>query len=197
LSRAPEAKEDEMGRHRDGRRLAAVLGLTLGLLAAGVVPVGADTDLPGWGRTGPHSLRDREEQPGVTCRYGEPSSVLETLRVRPPRIRARNVTSARDKQRVSWMIRVQYWDVNEFWATASTAGPWTATAWDDQPAAFAAQTVAAPLGMGGEYRVVVVLRWWRNGKVEGLDRRLVDWYRYTIVNTSWEVGPDGSCVEHL
>ena len=52
-------------------------------------------------------------------------------------------------------------------APGALAGPWRAWAWDDQPADFSARTVPAPIGMGGEYGVVVTIRWHRDGAVEG------------------------------
>ena len=166
-----------MLRHASIRRVAGLLGLVVLLVGGSGGVAGADTELASWGLTGPRSLRDRQGLPGVACRYVETSGILDTLRVRPPKVRARNVSASRDRQTVSWAIRVDYWDVNEFWATASTAGPWKATAWDDQVAAFSARTIDAPIGMGGRYRVVVVIRWYRGGALEGRSLRLVDWYR--------------------
>lgn len=155
----------------------------------------ADTHLSGSGRTGRHALRDRVGSPGVTCEYSVPAGRLHEMTVRPPKVFARNRTAARDHQQVSWSLRVDYWDVNEFWAEATSKGPWTATAWDDTPAAFTARTFPAPIGFGGKYRVVITMRWRRAGVVEGRSTHLVDQYRNRMGDDVFVSGPEGFCTE--
>lgn len=183
-----------MARHPGSARAAGVIAAAA-LLLATATPTVADTQLGSSGRTGPHALRDRASLAGATCSYI--GGVLDTIVVRAPRMRARDVSGARDHQSVRWSIRVDYWDVNLFWATASAAGPWTATAWDDQAATFVKRSIPAPTGLGGEYRVVIVMRWLRNGHVEGRSTHLVDWVRVTDGATSHLDGPAGSCPEML
>ncbi len=175
------------------------LGLTATalLLAASGGVVRADTQLGSSGRTGPHALRDREALTGATCHYALPAGNLTTITVRPPRIRARDVTAWRDHQQVSWSIRVDYWDVNDFWARASVSPAWSGTAWDDRTAAFAARTIDAPTGLGGTYRVVVVMRWLRAGHVEGRSAHRVDWVTQAIGTDRFLDGPQGVCYEVL
>lgn len=185
------------GRWMTRARASAITTVALVLAVASTGVVHADTQLGTRGRTGPHALRDRETLTGATCHYALPAGNLETITVRPPRVRARDVSSARDRQQVSWSIRVDYWDVNAFWATGSVAGPWTATAWDDQAAAFTARTVDAPTGLGGTYRVVVVMRWLRAGAVEGRSTHRVDWVTQAIGADRFIDGPLGVCFEVL
>ena len=188
-----------MTRTRRPTSVLRALGLTAAALllttSGGIVR--ADTQLGTSGHTGPHALRDRETLAGATCRYALPAGNLTTITVRPPRIRARDVTASRDHQQVRWSIRVDYWDVNAFWATASTSGPWTATAWDDQAAPFGSRTIDAPTGLGGEYRVVVVMRWVRHGSVEGRSTHRVDWVTQSIGTDRFLDGPSGVCYEVL
>lgn len=185
----------------DRRSVRSARGLALGaaalLLAVSGGVVHADTQLGTTGRTGPHALRDRATLTGASCRYALPAGNLTTITVRPPRIRARDTTVARDHQQVSWSIRVDYWDVNGFWATGSTSGPWTATAWDDRVATFSARTVDAPVGLGGTYRVVVVMRWLRGGATEGRSAHRVDWVTQAIGADRFIDGPKGVCFEVL
>ena len=153
------------GRHGSVLRLAGSLGAAALLVLASSGRATADTQLSTRGLTGPHALRDGSGAPGATCTYA--GGHLDTIKVRPPRVRARDVSGTRDHQSVRWAIRIDYWDVNLFWSTAEAFPPSTATAWDDQPAAFSAKTIDAPTGFGGEYRVVVVMTWLRGGLVEG------------------------------
>jgi len=186
-----------MVRQVRGGRVAALVAIVVLLLGSGGGTASADTVLGGHGLRGPHALRDSAQRPGALCTYGESSSLLRTILVRAPRIRARDVTAARDHQRVSWTVTIQYWDVNGYWGQGVSAGPWTATAWDDRVAAFGARTVAAPIGLGGLYRVVVTMRWFRGGAVEGLDRHLVDYVEWVVADSGTGHGPGGSCPEYL
>jgi len=182
-----------MGRSPHLMRGTALLGAALLAAASGGL-VRADTQLGTSGHPGPHVLRDTAAAPGATCTYA--GTFLDTVTVRPPRMRAVDRTAARDHQQVRWSIRVDYWDVNAFWATASTVGPWTATAWDDQAAAFIARTIAAPTGLGAKYRVVVVMQWLRDGHPDGRSAHLVDWVRRQA-SASTVVGPKGACPETI
>ena len=184
------------------RRQASVLrALTLTaaalLLASSGGIVRADTQLSTSGHTGPHALRDRATLTGATCHYALPAGNLTTIAVRPPRIRARDVSSARDHQQVSWSIRVDYWDVNLFWAMGSVSGPWSATAWQDRAAALSPRTIDAPTGLGARYRVVVVMRWLRSGHEEGRSAHRVDWVTQEFHDDRFVQGPEAVCYEVL
>jgi hypothetical protein len=180
--------------HRVGRGFAVVVGMCL-VLGAGGGTASADTHLSGSGLTGRHSLRDRAGSPGVTCDYSVPSGWFHELTVRAPKVFARNRTASRDHQQVRWSLRVDYWDVNGYWAQATGEGPWTARAWDDTPAAFTASTFPAPTGLGGRYRVVIKMRWLRAGAEEGRSVHRVDYYRNRMGGDVFVSGPHGFCTE--
>lgn len=180
--------------NRVGRGLAVVVGMCL-VLGAGGETASADTHLGGSGLTGRHALRDRSGSPGVTCDYSAPAGRLDEMTVRAPKVHARDRTASRDHQDVRWSLRVDYWDVNGFWAEAMSKGPWTAKAWDDMPAAFTAKTFHAPIGLGGRYRVVIRMRWLRAGAVEGRSDHLDDYYRNRMADDVFVSGPHGFCTE--
>ena len=196
VEHAPDQEGSAMTRQASILRAITLTAAPLLLATSGGI-VSADTQLGSRGHTGPHALRDRATLTGATCHYALPAGNLTTITVRPPRVRARDVTAARDHQQVSWSIRVDHWDVNLFWATGSVHGPWAATAWDDQAAAFSARTVDAPTGLGGSYRVVVVLRWLRSGHVEGRSVHRVDWVTQAIGTDRFLDGPLAECYEVL
>lgn len=177
-------------------RALAITAAALLLASSGGI-VHADTQVSTSGRTGTHALRDRATLAGATCHYALPAGNLTTITFRPPRIRARDVTAARDHQQVRWSIRIDYWDVNEFWATGSVSGPWTATAWDDRAATFSPRTIDAPTGLGARYRVVVVMRWLRGGHEEGRSAHRVDWVTQEFHDDRFVQGPEGVCYEVL
>lgn len=181
-------------------RPAEILGAAVLLLALTGLPAAADTDLGSSGLVGAHQLRDSQAAPGLRCGYvlaGAP--VLDTMTVKAPRVWARDTTTARDTQKVSWQIVVQTWDINGFWDTVALHGPWAAVARDDAPAPFTAKTVEPPLGAGGTYRVLVRLRWLGPSGVVGSSRHRVDWVIRAVPEASWSdtFGPMGVCPEQL
>jgi hypothetical protein len=170
---------------------AALLAAVAVLMAT--APAGADTQLGDTGKVGRHRLRDSRATPGVVCQYSA-RGFLTGIRVKPPVVHARNVSRGRDRQTVSWQFRIEYWDVNDFWAEMFTVSRVLRTAWDDTPAAFTARTITGDYtALGARYRVIVIMAWHRGGAVEGRANHLADFYLQVRPGPDATVGPAGYC----
>jgi hypothetical protein len=161
-------------------------------------PAAADTLLKEKGSVGTYAVTDTTDSPGGRCGYGLPNqngvARFAWLKVKPPTVLARDITTERDRQPVEWRVRLQ--------VAPSEAGPWkkvAASRWqrarahDDTAAAFTRQKIGHSSKGVRWYRGVITIRWLRHGAVEGSAVVALDHYA-----VKWTVGDpayvfDGPC----
>ena len=174
-----------MGRKRSGS-VAIVLGafliMAMGTPAAAATIVGSHGSYGGFG----FLPAEDEENPAGRCGYSDVKpdgwAHLEWMRVIGPWATARDNTAGRDKQRVSWVLKIQ----RPSGKTVAKSTVQSMTAYDDQPADFTAKKVSFNARADREYRAVAEIKWWRNGSIEGWV-----WLRADIYSVKWTVGsPD-------
>lgn len=151
-------------RHR--RSVVVLLSVLAGLLV-GVQPAAAYTVVSHTGVLGPYSLTDAGSpigHQGATCFYKTSTYKLTKIEARRPVVKARNRTSGRDSQWVSWQVIVQHQTPSgTTWATVFASTFTKALAYDNQAAPFANRTWTAPATPTGKYRVLLVIRWYTPG----------------------------------
>jgi len=168
-------------------RPLAILGAAATVLVAASTADAATTVYTS-GKRGYFAISDTTGSPGARCVYSPPDGTgyayLNSMVVRPPVVRARDITAARDRQLVSWRALVQTsLDPAGPW-THKGAGPWvTAAAYDNTAAPFVARAVSSPTNFTGYARVIVQIRWIRGGVTEGRISAVVNRY-----NVTWTVG---------
>lgn len=175
------------------RSRSVLLGLSLvGALVATPGVVAADTPISHSGSVGPHQLADSAEYPGVTCRYNNLQN-LYGVRVRAPLMLARDRSSARDRQLVSWRFRLQRaTPESNIWTTLYSGPVQRAYALDDASAAFTTQSSTFVTKPANRYRIMISMFWYAPGTttVQGVANHLIDWYSSP---TAPSHGPRGNC----
>jgi hypothetical protein len=140
---------------------------------------------------------DSQSNPAGKCGYSEPLSDsyahLRFIKVRPPEAIARNTTGGRDQQKVTFQVRIQRQGSGGDWSTIKTSAAQSRTAYDDQSANFDPIKVMVNGTNSQLWRAQVILKWWRNGSVEGWGKFPLEWY-----GVKWTVGTpdyrfDGAC----
>jgi hypothetical protein len=162
-------------------RLPLIALVSLVAVLVGATPVLADSELGHTGKVGPHRLRDTASKPGVTCYYDASTELLTSLFIRAPMVRARDVSTSRDRQKVGWRYVIKRLEgpesVERFYRSPIMA----ARAYDDQAAPF--QGVHHTLTIADDsasYYVTVNMLWYRGGSVEGRAFHEFDHYQATI-----------------
>jgi hypothetical protein len=171
-----------------GRSLAAVIVLSLALLAPGGAL--ADTPVSHSGVRGIHGLPDTREQPNVRCTYDPDEEALQ-VRVLAPVVYAVDRGAGVQSQRVGWRFRVQYSSGLGYstWKTTTTI---TATATDRRPAGFELRSKSFAKAPPVSYRVRVDMYWYDSaGRVTGRATHAPTWYRSVAEGESDVV--EGSC----
>jgi hypothetical protein len=178
---------------KSGRSLFIVVPLALVFLAS-AASVSADTGINHDGNYGIHYLADSEEYPGVRCHY-DSSTEIDAVRVRDPFVFARDrVSGSVDSQRVAWHYRVQARTPSTGdWATVATSAVQKRMATDAQVANFSPMTTSFNGTPAKEYRVVVVMRWYRQDgtTVAGRATHRADWYSWVGVPSFEGLCPGG------
>jgi hypothetical protein len=173
---------------RSIRSVVGVGGLLVCLVGgAGAVAAGTETGDPGR-----YEIVDSEDTPGVRCLYRE-DFVVERVRVRAPRLYARDVSPGVDHQLVGWRIVVKRADMDGGpWRRAARSSIATAVARDDAPAPLDRRTLRFEGDPTSRYRVVIRMLWYEapNGALEGSENARVGWYTGAAYGPS---GPDGDC----
>lgn len=180
-------------------RLVLVAGLSAVMVLGAGMPASAAVVVAERGSVGAYQITDSVDQPGARCRYSRANAsgdaFLRWVVARPPEVFARDVTSGRDRQRISWTLVVQ---------RSNGSGPWRnvaavrvgGRAWDDQAAELPRLKLFVRGREGFSYRAKGVIRWWRNRSVEGAAKYLIEYYA-----VRWTVGDpahvfEGSCPGH-
>jgi hypothetical protein len=184
-----------------GFRVVFSTALTFGValaLAVGSI-ANAEIIVKDQGTHGEAHIFDSSGFPGAKCGYGPENAshqaFLSWIKVFGVKVTAADRTSGVDHQPVSFQVQIQ---------RKKGAGPWkvfansqrvTKTAADDAFTSFKAIKVYINNHSVNSqvFRAAVILRWMRNGSVDGLVKAQIEWY-----SVLWTVGDpayvfDGSC----
>jgi hypothetical protein len=174
------------------RHVLVALGVAA-LMAASTLTVSADTLISTNGQVGPNHLNDTAGQPGSRCWYvesaGSGEEVLDSIRVKPPVVFARNSTAARDKQKIRFRAIIQRRDAGAgSWVVDRTAST-TAFAWDDQAASLPQIDQHVVSRFGSKFRARAEITWYslqggswvQTGQVV----REVDWYHHVFLSSAY------------
>jgi len=191
--------------NRHAARLISGAAVATVLAVVGTVGASADTLLDHHGRTGTASLHDQNvnHQGGARCDYSfsdARNGGAATIRVRAPRVLARNRTAGTDHQMVGWRVILQQSpdDINfGKWYTVSKSPVQKASATDTAKAGFTPRTFNVPFNTF--VRAHVQVYWYTPGSstdVQGWQLRSVDHYdRY--LDSAFEDQVPGSCPQDL
>lgn len=163
-----------------------VVALMLALLV--MHPATAYSILKETGSQGAYIVTDTFDSPGGRCAYGNPNAngvaSFRWMRLGPPTVFARDITTERDRQPVAWRFRLQRSPSGTGeWINVATS-PWEeARAHDDVGADFHAMKLSHASRGAGFYRGVIQIRWLRRGNVEGSVALAIE--RYAV---KWTVG---------
>jgi hypothetical protein len=162
--------------------LRASLALTFALsslVVVAVVPATAAVDSGCVGKCGYYEVYDSMSMPGAKCVYRTSYPYnLKEISVRPPLMHGDYI----NKTPVAWRFRVQRQSVGGgSWSNYFTSSYQQSTASDSIPAyanhGFSRRTWTASGVNMKRFRIVLDLRWKRNGSVEGTAK-----VRYTVYN---------------
>jgi hypothetical protein len=181
------------------RRFLPALTVLAGCLALCVGATAAASSGPAMhkGQVGRAYLADNATNPGVLCRYDADFASFAGVRVDAPFVFAANTTKGVDHQAVGWRFRIQARPADP------GTGPWmpyflspvqTATATDQRDAAFHRMSASFSHASGvsdNEYRVQVIMLWYRHGAVAGRVRMTDQWYHGGAFEPA--LGPNGAC----
>lgn len=171
--------------------LAVPLVLSTWLAVAG--PASAVVVIAHHGQTGDwgYSPADDASSPAAKCGYSsrlaDSYAHLRWVKVRGPLIAARDTTASRDHQTVSWQVKAQRQVNGGAWKTVASSAVHSGTAYDNTPASFSPIKLSVSGTATNQlWRALIVLKWYRNGGVEGWTKAGIEYY-----GVKWTVGtPD-------
>jgi hypothetical protein len=162
-----------------------MLALTVALALVG--PASAAVLVKQSGLWGDYGTYDSSVQPGAKCGYsaadGTGTAYLRWIKVNPPKAAARDITSARDHQQVSWQVTIQRDPGTGHWKNVAHSGVQTKTTYDDLSATYGSLKVYVNGAPGQIFRAIITLKWLRNGSVEGFVKLRIEYY-----SVKWTVG---------
>jgi hypothetical protein len=174
------------------RRGMTALALAAMLVLGFALPASAFEIIQTTGMTGDYGWlpADDETTPGAKCGYSEPLSDgfahLRWIKVRAPKIAARDTSGGRDMQKAGWKVIVQRQIGDGAWTKVASSAFQMKTTYDDQSADYTAIKVFVSGQANQNFRALAVLRWMRNGTVEGSVKARMEYY-----SVKWTVGtPD-------
>jgi hypothetical protein len=163
--------------------LGIVLALALGGTAAAYYVVAN-------GSYGGFDVTDTADDPGARCGYGDPDShgvaVVKWVKImNTTYVWATDPTPGRDHQKVTWRFQIQRQRGSGPWKTVASSDVLSKTAYDDTPASFAPMKLywTSNKQYDEHVRGRVLLKWWRNGSVEGTVKLFIEYY-----SVKWTVG---------
>ena len=167
---------------------AIVLALSAVMLSAGTAS--AELIVEESGNRGAWDIVDEAGTPGARCGYGAENSSgfagLKWIRLLGPSVKAHNRTTGVDQQTVTFQVKVLRKIGAGSWTTVASSGRQSRTASDSAWTAFDPIRVYVNGAPGQQFRAMAVLRWMRNGSVNGLLKANI--YYYSV---KWTVGsPD-------
>ena len=168
--------------------IAALLSLMSLLVAAG--PASAEI-IDSHGMTGDWGYlpADDESSPAGKCGYSDrladSYAHLRWIKVRAPRVAARDITGGQDHQQVSWQVIVQRSSASG-WTTVKKSSAHSFTAYDDSSSAHSPIKVKFKATTDQSWRALILIKWLRNGSAEGWVKARIEFY-----GVKWTVGtPD-------
>ena len=171
------------------RRLG--LGLLVGMLIAlsAAAPASAADVIDSDGMWGTYTVDDSGADPGAKCGYGPENAsgyaFFKWMKAYAPQVYARDTTGGRDHQKVRWIFKLQRSVQGGAFKTVVSAEQ-TATAYDDTPAGFTPLKLYKNGRDGDVMRAILLIKWMRNGSVEGWVKLRIGYY-----SVKWTVGsPD-------
>jgi hypothetical protein len=142
------------------------------------------------GNRGSWDIVDEDGMPGGRCGYGAENAsgvaALKWIRLFGPSVKAFNRTSAVDQQKVSFQVKVMRRTGSGSWSVAASSGRQTLTARDNAWTTFDPIRVYVNGAANQEFRAMAVLRWMRNGSVNGMLKANIYYY-----SAKWTVGAPG------
>src|SRR4051812_39349974 len=169
------------------RGIGAIVPLAAVLLAA--QPASAHVAATS-GSPGNFVVTDTEASPGAHCFYyyrdnGNMTDMYK-IKIRAPKMYARNRTGNVDSQKVGWQFSIQngttVGSAPDAWKTYYKSPIVKATAYDNQAAAFTVRTWLAPKAFNRWWRVKLLMFWYQPGSsttISGQVNDVIDWYTWT------------------
>jgi hypothetical protein len=184
---APQARS--IVRAVKNTRLAAIAAfVSLVSLLSMAGPAAAQQVISSHGQTGDWGYlpADDPSSPGAKCGYSaahdDGFAYLRWVKVRAPRIAARDITSGQDQQQVSWQAVIQRSSTTG-WKTIKKSAVHTFTANDQTSSPHSAIKVYVTANNDQNWRAVVLIKWLRNGSTEGWVKASITYY-----GVKWTVG---------
>jgi hypothetical protein len=174
------------------RLTSVVVPLAAALLLA-AQPVAAHVTSAS-GSPGNYVVTDTNANPGAHCFYYDTASStdLYKIKIRAPKMFAKNRTTAVDSQKVGWQFYIQHGtsvgSAPSGWTTSFKSSIVKATAHDNLAAAFSTRTWNASANINRWWRVKVLMFWYKPGSsttISGQVTDVIDYYSWT-----YPPGPD-------
>ncbi len=176
-----------MHRSLAARTLGTAAPLIFGLLIA-AQPAAAHAAHTS-GSPGSYSVIDTETNQSVHCFYPSASHAnndLSKIKIKPPKLYAKNRTSGVDSQWVGWQFSIQHGttvgSAPAGWTTYYKSSVMKAVAKDNQAASFTTKTWIAGNHINRWWRVKLLMFWYAPGsktKISGQVNWIVDYYAIT------------------
>ena len=182
-----------------GRRvgLGAVMAVLLAISVSGIAD--AEIIVADQGTHGEAHVFDSSGFPGAKCGYGPENAsgqaFLSWIKVFGVKVTAADRTSAVDHQPVSFQVLIQRRKGMGPYKTFAKSNTVTKTAADNAFTSFKGIKVFVNNHAinDQDYRAVVILRWMRNGSVDGLVKAQIEWYSVLWTVGSPDLVLDGYC----
>jgi hypothetical protein len=162
--------------------IAIVSVLALAAPAAAAQPIDSSGMTGDWG----YLPSDSEESPGGKCGYSaaheDGFAYLRWIKVRAPRVAARDITGGVDQQKVSWRVIIQR-SSGSGWVTIKKSDTRTFTAYDNTSSNHDPIKVYVKATNDENWRAVIRINWLRNGATEGWVKASMEYY-----GVKWTVG---------
>jgi hypothetical protein len=165
---------------------AALMSMVVLMAMAG--PASAQQVISSSGKTGDWGYLPSDDQshPAAICGYSAPHmdgfAYMRWLKVRVPRIAARDISGGTDTQQVSWQALIQRSSASG-WKTIKKSSVHTFIANDQSSTNHSPVKVAVNSTTDQNWRAVVLIKWLRGGGTEGWVKTSIDNY-----GVKWTVG---------
>lgn len=175
---------------------AALIGVVMAMGLS--LPVSAAVIVTDTGTHGDFHIFDSAGFPGATCGYGAPNSsgvaYFKWMKVAGPSVQAANVTGGVDHQTVSFQFKLQREIGMGSWKTVASSARQSKTAYDNSWTEFAPLKVYWNGAANQYFRAITIIRWTRNGSVDGLVNAQIQYYeaKWTVGSPGY-VFPDAAC----
>jgi hypothetical protein len=187
-------------------RTSIVMSAVLLAVVLAVQPAAAAKTLSETGKIGPYQVDDFQDTTrGANCVYKKTKTNgknrLGEINVRPPKMHARDTGAGNQSQKVGWRFIVQ--QDKEFDGTYKdifTSSVVKGTATETSIAAFTRRAWTAHSNPKGNYRVKLILIWYKPGSsttVHGKAQVRIEWYNVKKSNGTSVKIRQSSCYQDL